>query len=103
MRLIIQFIGQAVGVILLRRRWGTERLPFKMWLYPLPSGAHDDGLGMAFLADRTGAQVGLMEIALGVTAYMVWARLKNYWPFQAPGGIARAKNGDAVEFIEEGA
>src|SRR5712671_3688951 len=37
MRLIIQFIGQAVGVMLLRRRWSPERLPFKMWLYPLPA------------------------------------------------------------------
>ena len=36
MRIIIQFIGQAVGVILLRRRFGTKELPFKMWLYPLP-------------------------------------------------------------------
>ncbi len=35
MRLLVQFIGQAVGVILIRRRWGAERLPFKMWLYPL--------------------------------------------------------------------
>lgn len=36
MRIVIQFIGQAVGVILLRRRFGTKDLPFKMWLYPLP-------------------------------------------------------------------
>src|SRR6202022_4047261 len=36
-RLIIQFIGQAVGVMLLRRRWPPERLPFKMWFYPLPA------------------------------------------------------------------
>ena len=36
MRCIIQFIGQGVGLILLHRRWGSERLPFRMWLYPLP-------------------------------------------------------------------
>ncbi|HMG69256.1 MAG TPA: APC family permease [Chitinophagaceae bacterium] len=36
MRIIIQFIGQAVGVVLLRKRFGTKDLPFKMWLYPLP-------------------------------------------------------------------
>lgn len=36
MRIIIQFIGQAVGVTLLRKRFGTKDLPFKMWLYPLP-------------------------------------------------------------------
>src|SRR5207249_8061728 len=37
MRLLVQFIGQAVGVMLLRRRRGTQGLPFKMWLYPMPA------------------------------------------------------------------
>ena len=37
MRLLVQFIGQAVGVMLLRKRWPPERLPFKMKLYPLPA------------------------------------------------------------------
>lgn len=36
MRILIQFIAQSVGVVLLRKRRGEERLPFKMWLYPLP-------------------------------------------------------------------
>lgn len=36
MRILIQFIGQAVGVVLLRKRKGTIGLPFKMPLYPLP-------------------------------------------------------------------
>ena len=36
MRIIIQFIAQSVGVVLLRRREGNKGLPFKMWLYPIP-------------------------------------------------------------------
>ena len=36
MRILVQFIAQAVGLVLLRRREGTKKLPFKMWLYPLP-------------------------------------------------------------------
>jgi amino acid transporter len=36
MRILVQFVAQAVGVVILRRREGTEKLPFKMWLYPLP-------------------------------------------------------------------
>jgi len=36
MRIIVQFIAQGVGVILLRRKFGTRELPFKMWFYPLP-------------------------------------------------------------------
>jgi len=59
MRLLVQFIGQAVGVMLLRRRRGTQGLPFKMWFYPLPAGADDDRLGVAFLADWADAKVGI--------------------------------------------
>jgi len=36
MRIIIQFIGQSAGLVLLRKRLGTKTLPFKMWLYPVP-------------------------------------------------------------------
>lgn len=36
MRILIQFIGQGIGVVLLRRRFGTKDLPFKMWLFPVP-------------------------------------------------------------------
>jgi fructoselysine transporter len=36
MRILVQFIGQAVGVTLLRDRFGSEDLPFKMWLFPIP-------------------------------------------------------------------
>ena len=36
MRIIVQFIGQGVGVILLRKRFGSGSLPFKMWLFPVP-------------------------------------------------------------------
>ena len=77
MRLIVQFIGQAVGVMILRKRWGSERLPFKMWLYPLPAVL--TMLGWAWLFWQTGParKYGLMEIALGVAAYMVWARVKG--------------------------
>lgn len=37
MRILVQFIGGAVGVMLLRQRIGSGNLPFKMWLYPLPA------------------------------------------------------------------
>lgn len=36
MRILVQFIGQAVGILLLRKRFGAKDLPFKMWLFPLP-------------------------------------------------------------------
>ena len=81
MRLIVQFIGQAIGVILLHRRWGAERLPFKMWLFPVPAVL--TMLGWAWLFWQTGParKWGLLEIALGVTAFLVWTRVMRQWPF----------------------
>ncbi|MEO5997870.1 MAG: amino acid permease [Chitinophagaceae bacterium] len=36
MRILVQFIAQAIGVILLRKRKNLDQIPFKMWFYPLP-------------------------------------------------------------------
>lgn len=84
MRLIIQFIGQAVGVMLLRRRWPPERLPFKMWLYPLP--ALFTIVGWLWLFSRTGSAIwwGVLVIVLGLVVFFVQARIRMEWPFGAP-------------------
>jgi amino acid transporter len=36
MRIVVQFISQGIGVILLRKRFGENNLPFKMFLFPVP-------------------------------------------------------------------
>jgi amino acid transporter len=36
MRILVQFIAQSVGVVLLRKRNKGKVLPFSMWFYPLP-------------------------------------------------------------------
>src|ERR1700746_3495283 len=79
-RLIVQFIGQAVGVMLLRKRLGMERLPFKMWLYPLPAVL--TMIGWAWLFWHTGAarKWGLLEIVLGGLAFLVWTATMKKWP-----------------------
>lgn len=85
MRLLVQFIGQAIGVMLLRRRWPPERLPFKMWLYPLPAVVTI--LGWAALFTRTGrefASGSLLMILLGVAAFLFRAHYRREWPFGAP-------------------
>jgi fructoselysine transporter len=89
MRLLVQFIGQAVGVMLLRRRRGTQRLPFKMWLYPLPAVLTMIGWGWLFWQTGTARKWGLAEIALGVLAFLIRARTMREWPFgeeSVPGG-----------------
>jgi len=89
MRLIVQFIGQAIGVMLLRRRLGSERLPFKMWLYPAPAVL--TMLGWAWLFWQTGParKWGLLEIALGATAFLIRAREMREWPFAPSGDDSR--------------
>jgi len=86
MRLIVQFIGQAVGVMLLHRRWGSDKFPFKMWLYPLPAVL--TMLGWAWLFWQTGParKWGLLEITLGISAFLVWSSVMRQWPF-APGAL----------------
>jgi fructoselysine transporter len=81
MRLLVQFIGQAVGVILLRRRWGTARLPFKMWLYPVPAVLTMFGWAWLFWQTGTARKWGIAEIALGTLAFLIWARKMRQWPF----------------------
>jgi fructoselysine transporter len=81
MRLIVQFIGQAVGVILLHRRWRPERLPFKMWLFPVPAVLTMLGWGWLFWQTGAARKWGLLEIALGVSAFLVWTRVMRQWPF----------------------
>jgi amino acid transporter len=36
MRILIQFMAQCIGVVLVRKRNGEASLRFRMWLYPLP-------------------------------------------------------------------
>jgi fructoselysine transporter len=81
MRLIVQFIGQAVGVILLHKRWSSDKLPFKMWLYPAPAVL--TALAWAWLFWHTGAvrKWGLLEILLGLAAFLVWTHEMRQWPF----------------------
>ena len=84
MRLLVQFIGQAAGVMILRRRWGSERLPFKMWLYPVPAVITIIGCAALFWATGPARKWGIAEIVLGVVAFLVRAHQLKEWPFAAP-------------------
>ena len=82
LRLLVQFVGQAAGVMLLRRRWGTQRLPFKMWLYPLPAVLTVIGWGWLFWQTGATRKWGLLEIGLGMLAFLIRARMMRQWPFE---------------------
>ena len=83
MRILVQFVGQAVGLMLLRRRRGTAALPFKMPLYPLPVIIAIVVWLLVFWS--TGAKFmlsGLTVIVLGVGAFLLWSRRLGRWPFE---------------------
>jgi fructoselysine transporter len=83
MRCIIQFIAQGVGLIMLRRRWGAGRMPFRMWLYPLPVLIAIAGWAGLFIA--TGKRPMLASLAAasaGILVYLGRARFTRQWPFQ---------------------
>jgi len=81
-RLIVQFIGQTAGLMWLRRRWGPEKFPFKMWLYPAPAVLTIAGWGWLFWHTGPARKWGLLQIAMGVVAYLIWARETKQWPFE---------------------
>ena len=82
MRIIVQFIGQAVGVVLLRKRNGTKQLPYKMPLYPLPVILVTImWLGIFYATGLKIMASFLIVLISGIVVYMVQAKLKRQWPF----------------------
>jgi len=82
MRILVQFIGQAVGVVLLRKRKGKKSLMYKMPMYPIPVVLVIIMWLLIFLA--TGLAViktFVIVIGSGVIIYFIKARTKKEWPF----------------------
>ncbi len=80
---IARDIGQAVAVIVIRRYRPEIRLPFKMWLYPLPSLIAL--AGWIYILGTNQGKIVLAGIGLliaGVGAYLWQARGKGEWPFE---------------------
>jgi len=84
-RILIQFMGQAFGLMLLRRHAPNMPRPYRMWLYPLP--ALVALLGWIFVFATTQYKVilfGVGVLALGGVAFLLWSRKIERWPFGAP-------------------
>ena len=83
MRIMVQFIGQGVGLMLLRKRKGTKDLPFKMPLYPLPVILAI--LMWLFVFYATGKVIILsfaIVLCTGLVVYCIKAKLNKEWPFE---------------------
>ena len=82
MRIIIQFIGQAIGLLLLRSKKSDIEFPYKMPLFPVPII-----LAIAmwiFILVSTGSNLmagGLVIILFGAIVYFIKAKVRKEWPF----------------------
>ena len=84
-RILVQFLAQIVGVMILRRRRPEMPRPFKMWLYPVPALAALFGFIYVLLM-RPDFQKEVLYAAvlilLGLAVYFVRARVRGEWPFR---------------------
>ncbi len=92
MRILVQFIGGAVGLMVLRRRWPPARFPFKMWLYPLPVVLVVAAWLAVFVATgsitvldvRIDLRLAAVLLMLtGAAVFLARAKAQKEWPFDA--------------------
>jgi amino acid transporter len=88
-RILVQFMGQAFGLMLLRRSAPDMPRPYRMWLYPLP--ALVALLGWIFVFATTQLYLilfGVGVLALGGIAFLLWSWRSKSWPFDLEEAVA---------------
>lgn len=84
MRILIQFIGQGVGLIILVRKTGRGHFAWRMPLYPIPAIVAILIWGYIFFSTGTKMMAGgLIVIALGAVAYLLKSWRNRDWPFNS--------------------
>jgi amino acid transporter len=81
-RILVQFVGQIAGVVLLRRRRPGMARPYRIWLYPATTIVAL--AGWLFIFATTGVAVmlfGVGVLALGSAAFLWWSYRLRQWPF----------------------
>jgi fructoselysine transporter len=92
MRCLIQFVGQAFGLMLLHRKWKKERWPFRMWFYPLPVLLAIAGwLGIFLSTGLVPVLSSIVAMAVGLLVYIGRARMLGQWPFGSLAGSNEIK------------
>ncbi|MCC6823671.1 MAG: amino acid permease [Verrucomicrobia subdivision 3 bacterium] len=84
-RIIVQFMGQVVAVMLLRRRAPALARPYRIWLYPVPCFVALVGWLFVFgTADWKVILFGLGTLLLGVIIFLIWSKWTRRWPCAMP-------------------
>ncbi|MBU3699809.1 MAG: APC family permease [Candidatus Kapabacteria bacterium] len=82
MRVFTQFIAQAVGLVIMRKRDGASSMPWKMWLYPLPALLAVCAWIWVFMsASVQKQQVGIIAPIIGLVAFLLLSKVRGNWPF----------------------
>ena len=83
-RILLQFIVQAVGVMVLRHRQPNFPRPFRMWLYPLPALLAIAGFLYILLARKNfqrEIKYALVILIAGLLVYFARSWRRREWPF----------------------
>src|SRR6516165_7862724 len=83
-RILLQFIVQAVGVMVLRKRQPDMPRPFRMWLYPLPALLAIAGFLFILMARKNflrEIKYAIVIVIVGLAIYLIRARKNREWPF----------------------
>ena len=81
-RILVQFIGQIIGLFLLRRAQPDRPRPFRVWMAPLPCGLAL--VGWLFVYAASGmffVVLGLLTLLAGLLAFLLWSWRTGGWPF----------------------
>lgn len=83
-QILLQFLAQAVAVTAIRRYRRHIGLPFRMWLYPIPSVlAFFLWSYILFSSGTRFVLAGMAIVLVGVLAFLWLARRHATWPFGA--------------------
>jgi amino acid transporter len=71
-RIVVQFLGQIVGLHLLHTTRPDVPLPFRMWLYPIPSLIAAAGWLFVLVAQYHLLPIALAVVGSGIVIYPIW-------------------------------
>jgi basic amino acid/polyamine antiporter, APA family len=83
-RILLQFIVQAVGLMVLRQRQPGLARPFRMWLYPLPALLAIAGFIFILVARKNflrEIRYAVVILVVGLAIYLVRSWRRGEWPF----------------------
>lgn len=84
-RIVLQYVLQQIGVILLRVKRPEMVRPFRMWLYPVPPLAALAGFLFILFSRKNAGREFLFAVivgVIGIALYLIRARIRSEWPFE---------------------